>query len=304
LSVLCLDGVTLPPEFLDAIELLVTLQEVDITDCVFDLSIDKKEAEMPTTPWTRFVFCDNHNHQPYLHRFAALAASAHLSCMKTSDMEVAHAILSRPVNCSLEELQLPISISDPHDWSFLRDVFTTAAKLRILSFSTADRLPSMEDMEHHGLPRESLPRLETLRCPVEYLASLIAGRPVSDVEIISPARVTRLLDELGRLRHTDIYSILKKSSAPIRVLCVEIEAVFQGYIPRLTCLDTLTLYAVVPHLDFENLSDIPLNSTVRAVHFRLVHGPGRRNKTLSMTGYDLARESTLLGTLEKAFPQA
>lgn len=252
LSILCLDRVHVSRALFDTAEYLHLLQDVTITNCTFGPFHDidtPDEMDPPLTPWTRLVFCDNRGYTAYLDNLAILAASPSLTAFATTQWDVCHAILARPVHFQLYNLQTPSPSINA--FAFLRDVLVRTPTVQTLVFPSAPDyhgLPAA-DVPRFNLPSDALPRLRTLQCPSFYVEEFLEGRPVESVNIAALTGVDasadppRYLFDQDSTPKTDILAALKKSTVPIRVLGVVADVFTQGHsVDHLSQLETLTMY--------------------------------------------------------------
>ncbi|KAH9930316.1 uncharacterized protein B0H18DRAFT_994372 [Fomitopsis serialis] len=117
---------------------------------------------------------------PYVAALSSMIQGSYIRSLKATEWPLARAILQGMSECRLEQLDISF---DPHDSAVLFGFLAgagTISDLSLVSTLDGDERPS----PHAAPSRISLPRLKTLRCPLNLLPVLFPGGAVSCLSVV------------------------------------------------------------------------------------------------------------------------
>ncbi|TFY83092.1 hypothetical protein EWM64_g932 [Hericium alpestre] len=312
-QVLTLNSVPIEHSFFTMMSCMISLHMVNICDSWFSRNESRSSGDhKPKTPWTRFIFCNNHGYSSYLPALASLAASPSLAVFRTLDWDVTEALLSRPEPFTgLTEISLACV-----GYSFLRNFLESTPTIRSLTI-TLTRNPHLLDADeaHLRLPPSALPNLNILRCPSFLAGDLVVGRSVDHLNIrgIIEAENGAVHQDEYLWLDTSLTALCQRSSVPIRDLSVTAYALVNildeeaddglaDSMAQLKELTRLTLYVAEDEdimlaglYQFMLHANKPVHPTIRTVRFRYEW----------KQPVNLAREHDLIARrFARAFPRA
>ncbi|KAI0924222.1 hypothetical protein AcW2_005162 [Taiwanofungus camphoratus] len=185
LSRLSLIRTPITHSLLQAVTSLQRLESIRIADCTFespDTAVALPGAKLPSL--ASFEVSMLKNVEPYIPALASLAATRSLQALKTTEWNIARAIMKGAIEHpfeSLESVEIPFVPQDASILARFLDLTPSISALTILGMPEQAEQATNITMT---LRDTSLPHLERLRCPLDLLAALLPGRSVSRLSLM------------------------------------------------------------------------------------------------------------------------
>ncbi|KAI0029414.1 hypothetical protein K488DRAFT_88743 [Vararia minispora EC-137] len=250
-------------------------------DLLFDCARDKLlQISSPPTPWIALsaLGCGGDDDVGlYFDALARLAASPHLTSLRTDRFDLARAVFSETTHFgSLTDLSILLQTDE--DALSLETYLSRTPSLETL------RIIDYRGSSHASFSRlhpEALPRLSCIECPLIFLDGLVRGRPLTEVHLAmgGSLKVDVSFDSIDSHISDGWYrplSHLAQSTACLKELSINVKVLERFLIPAIaqaTALKKLNLYWDKSTIDDlrralrqDQKTSVPVHTSVQTIH--------------------------------------